>query len=239
MAELASVLPDVRSGHCDPLTSKSIDFMSLLSPVNRQRLLEGSTQATYPAGTVVLHPNDPPTVYLMVRGLARSFWSLPDGRQATVAFLRSAELIGAPMAAGQASWMFAQVVTESTLTILDRETVSHLAATDLEVSSAIATHLAKRVRDAYRLVALSTLGTIRERLAYDLLERACQAQLGGGRLEARSTHADLADSIGSSREVMSRALRDLREEGIVETAPGLIRILNPTALAAIARAFVI
>jgi CRP-like cAMP-binding protein len=60
-----------------------------------------------------------------------------------------------------------------------------------------------------------------------------------GRLEVRATQADLADSIGSSREVMSRALRDLREEGIVETAPGVIRVVNPADLAAIVRAFVI
>jgi hypothetical protein len=39
--------------------------------------------------------------------------------------------------------------------------------------------------------------------------------------------------------VMSRALRDLRAEGIVETAPGLIRVLDPERLAAIVRTFVI
>jgi CRP-like cAMP-binding protein len=83
------------------------------------------------------------------------------------------------------------------------------------------------------------LGNIRERLAYDLLDRACRSQLGVGRLEVPATHADLADSIGSSREVVSRALRDLRAARIVETAPGMVRVIDPLHLAAIVRAFVI
>jgi CRP-like cAMP-binding protein len=132
-----------------------------------------------------------------------------------------------------------QVLTESELTILDIARMRRLAAEEIEVSAAISTHLAMRVRDAYRLIAVRSLGNIRERVAYDLLDRAAQSQLVVGRLEVRATQADLADSIGSSREVMSRALRDLREEGIVETAPGVIRVVNPADLAAIVRAFVI
>jgi CRP-like cAMP-binding protein len=83
------------------------------------------------------------------------------------------------------------------------------------------------------------LGTIQERVAYDLLDRACQSQLVVGRLEVRATHSDLADSIGSSREVVSRTVRDLRAAGIVETAPGMVRVIEPIRLSAIVRGFVI
>jgi DNA-binding IscR family transcriptional regulator len=83
------------------------------------------------------------------------------------------------------------------------------------------------------------LGNIRERVAFDLLERAFQSQVAVGRLEALVTHADLAASIGSSREVVSRTLSNLRTERIIETAPGLIRVLDPIRLEAIVRAFVI
>jgi CRP/FNR family transcriptional regulator len=114
-----------------------------------------------------------------------------------------------------------------------------LAETEIEVAAAINAHLVMRVRQAYRLIAIRSLGNIRERVAYDLLDRASRSQLEGGRLEVFATQDDLADSIGSSREVMSRALRDLRVMGIVETAPGVIRILDPERLAGIVRTFVI
>ena len=192
-----------------------------------------------PAGTIALQPGGPPLAYLIETGLARAFWSLPDGRQTTVAIIRPKEFVGAAVAMGQAPWIFMQLVTESTLTILDLENVRAMALNQLDVASAIAIVQGVRVRDAYRLIAVRSLGNIRERVAYDLLDRAAQSQLVVGRLEVTATQADLADSIGSSREVMSRALRDLRAEGIVETAPGLIRVLDPERLAAIVRAFVI
>src|SRR4029077_5229630 len=119
------------------------------------------------------------------------------------------------------------------------ERVRHLAMTELEVTIAIGAHLSARIRRSFQLIAVRSLGNIRERVAYDILDRACRSQLEVGRLECRATHSELADSIGSSREVVSRALRDFRIAGIVETAPGMVRVIEPTRLAAIVRAFVI
>lgn len=221
------------------MPSAAVNFLSLLSAANRSRILEGSTRAVVPAGTVATRPGDQPLAYLVDSGLARLYWNVPDGRQATIALVRPNELAGGAVALGDSPWVFMQVLTESELTILDISRMRRLAAEELEVSAAIATHLAMRVRDAYRLIAVRSLGNIRERVAYDLLDRAAQSQLVVGRLEVRATQADLADSIGSSREVMSRALRDLREEGIVETAPGVVRVVHPAGLASIVRAFVI
>jgi CRP/FNR family cyclic AMP-dependent transcriptional regulator len=229
----------VGRGPASPMPSAAVDFLSLLSPANRRRLLEGSTRAVYPGGTIVAHPSGAALAYLVDYGLARLYWNVPDGRQATIAIIRPKELAGGTMALGASPWVFMQVITDTALTILNVATLRELAAAELEVSSAISAHLAMRVREAYRLIAVRSLGNIRERVAYDLLDRAAHSQLVVGRLEVRATQADLADSIGSSREVMSRALRDLRAEGIVETAPGVIRVLNPAGLAAIVRDLVI
>lgn len=95
------------------------------------------------------------------------------------------------------------------------------------------------VRNAHRLIALRSLGDIRQRLAYDLLERACQSQLAVGRLDARVTQADLAASIGSSREVVSRAMKGLRAAGIIKTAPGDVRVVDPVRLDDAVRAFLV
>jgi len=176
---------------------------------------------------------------LIDRGLVRAYLTVPDGRQATVGFRHSKELVGGTMTVSHPPRLLAHVVVESTLTTLDMETVRKLLSTEIEVLAAVATQLSARLRNGTRLIAIRTLGNIRERLAYDLLDRACRSQLASGRLETRGTHADLADSIGSSREVMSRALGSLRAEGIVETAPGMVRVVDPMRLAAIVRAFVI
>jgi CRP-like cAMP-binding protein len=222
-----------------PAGEDAIDFLSLLSDVNRRRVLEGSTKEAYPAGSIAFHPEGPERPFVLERGLARVYTSVPDGRQATVVFVHSNELAGGTAIVSHPPRVYIQVVVKSTLTVLDLERVRKLVTSENEVCYAVATHLAARVRSAFRLISVRSLGNIRERVAYDLLERACQSQLAMGRLEVEATHADLAFSIGSSREVVSRALRDLRAGGIVETAPGRVRVLDPVRLAAIVRGFVI
>jgi len=172
-------------------------------------------------------------------GARRGYWSVPDGRQATVGFLHKNELVGGATIMNETPWAFIQLVTESRLTTLDLEKVRHLVATEIEVLSAVAIHLAAQVRHGGVLVAVRSLGNIRERLAYDLLERACRSQLAAGRLHVRATHTDLAASIGSSREVVTRALKGFRADGIVKTAPGAVRVVDPMRLAMIVRAFAI
>ncbi len=225
-------------GHL-PMPPGSIDFLSLLSEDNRSRLLAGAKHGTFSPGSIVIRPDGPPAAYLLETGLARTYWNVPDGRQATMAFTHPTELVGVNAITGAPPWLFLQVITETSFAILDIDVVRKLAATDVEVSKAVAAHLSRRLREAYRLIAVRTLGNIKERVAYDLLDRAAQSQLVVGRLEVRATQADLADSVGSSREVMSRALRELRVDGIVETAPSVIRVLDPTRLAATVRSFVI
>ena len=219
------------------LEVEEVDFLSLLSEPNRLRLLDGSTTETYVPGAVIFRPGDHLTAFLLERGLARGYTSVPDGRQASVTFFHAHELIGGTTIASRPPPISVQVVVKSTMTCLKVEAVRQLAKTENEVLAALATHLAARVRNAYRLVAIRTLGDIRQRLAYDLLDRACRSQLAVGRLECRATHSDLADSIGSAREVVGRTLAALRAEKIIETAPGLIRVTDPLRLAGIVRAF--
>ena len=216
-----------------------VNFLSLLSDANRRRFLQNSTRAVYPAGAITFHPESPPLAFICESGLVRAYWHALDERQATLAFGHAHELVGATTIASQAPRVFVQTVVESVLTTLDVEAVRNLAKTELEVVAAIATHLSARVRDAFGVIAVRSLGNIRERLSFDLLERACQSQLAFGRLEVRATHSDLADSIGSAREVVSRGLNGLRDARIIETGPGLVRVVDPIRLAAIVRSFVI
>jgi CRP-like cAMP-binding protein len=60
-----------------------------------------------------------------------------------------------------------------------------------------------------------------------------------GRLDAEVTQVDLADSIGSSREVVSRALKGFRASRIIKTDPGVIHVVDPVRLAYTVRAFTV
>jgi CRP/FNR family transcriptional regulator len=57
--------------------------------------------------------------------------------------------------------------------------------------------------------------TVRQRVAVHLLEVATASARHGGLPVASITQQHLADSVGSAREVVARALRDLHLEGII------------------------
>jgi CRP/FNR family transcriptional regulator len=93
-----------------------------------------------------------------------------------------------------------------------REFVFDLLSQRLSAVMAIVEEVAFRRMDA-RLVSL-------------LLERSQGSDL------VRMTHQQLAAELGSSREVISRILEDLSEQGMVEGSRGSIRILDREALQA-------
>ncbi|HEX7264839.1 MAG TPA: Crp/Fnr family transcriptional regulator [Candidatus Dormibacteraeota bacterium] len=217
---------------------KEIDFLSLLSDRSRRRLLAGAKRTAYRAGDVPHCAGGPQSAAIVEHGLIRIYWNDPDGRQATIAFMSSSELVGGTTLMGE-QWAGAsvQAVVDTTLLWLDVDAARRAAATEIGVGAAVATHLAAQVKNLSRTIAVRSLGNVSQTLAFDILERACRRQLENGRLEAKATHSDLADSIGSSREVVGRALKDLRVLGIVETLPGVVRVNDPGRLAGIVRGF--
>jgi CRP-like cAMP-binding protein len=223
------------------LASEESDFLSLLSQESRNRVLGGSRRSKQRAGITPFRAGDPPKVFVVEQGLVRGYWVGPDGEQATLVYLHSGSLNGGAttLVTRKSPQAFSQVVVDSIFIELDAAVFRKLAHTELEITRAVATHVAAMFLDAMTLIAVRTLGNVRERLAHDLLERACRCQLASGELEAKATHADLAHSIGSSREAVTRALVTLRKAEIVSTTPGRTIVRDPVRLAAIVRRFVI
>jgi CRP/FNR family cyclic AMP-dependent transcriptional regulator len=209
-----------------------VDLLGLLSDDARSRVLLGARSFTLPAGTVTTSSQD--TVADVVEsGLVRIFVRSADGRQASFAYVHSHSFYGAPTILGVGMSTSAQTLIETRLIRLDAGHVSALFEEDLEVAKALAHVMASRIGQAARLVTVRSLGTVRERLAYDLLERASDQLLRGDASSLRVTHEDLAESIGSAREVVSRALAELRKSGVVNAAHGVVSVLDVERLAAI------
>ena len=64
----------------------------------------------------------------------------------------------------------------------------------------------------------------------DSVPRTDAPLLGDDRLVARVSQQDLADAVGSVREVVARVLRDFRVAGIVATAADTVVILDAARL---------
>ena len=208
-----------------------VRFLDTLSPAKRELVLAGAVQETRRAGSTLTLPARPPRAEVLDRGLMRVYVAAADGRQATVRYIHEGEVLGSLMILGwPAVTHHAQCLTEASVTSLDVAQVRRLAAQDAEVSGAIASDLASRFAYCIELIGLRTFGRVLERLAFDILERASISQLGTGRLVVHATQQELADSIGSAREVVARTMRELRSEDAVTTAPGRVEVLDVAAL---------
>jgi CRP/FNR family transcriptional regulator len=220
------------------LSERRFDFLALLPADRREELLARATRIVLPAGSLFYRPGDAARVDVIERGLIRAFYTDLEGRQSTANFVHPGEVAGLTTVVGESPpRLFAQAVVPTTLTALDPHLMKRLAAEDLGVMTAVARYLSWLVTKAFRLVMVRTLGTMRERVATDLMERALQHPANECRLQATATHSELAYSVGTSREVITRTLRSLRAEGLIATTPGKIEVLDPARLAAIVAGF--
>jgi len=113
---------------------------------------------------------------------------------------------------------------------ISARTLTAAARHDPRVSWAIAEELNRRLYAVLEQTAVNAFGSVRQRVAAHLLDLASDRQRPRGRLVAHVSQQELADAAGSVREVVARALRDLRAAGIVATAADSVVILDPARL---------
>jgi CRP/FNR family transcriptional regulator, cyclic AMP receptor protein len=194
------------------------------------RLRAEGERAYYPAGTTVYRAGDDPRAALVVGGLIRVYLSSPAGRQVTVRYARPGDVLGIAVLVGGAGNFGVQAVESSSVFRISARTLTGAARRDARVSWAIAEELNRRLYDVLEQTAVNAFGSVRQRVAAHLLDLASDGQRPGGRLVAQVSQQELADAAGSVREVVTRALRDLRLAGIVATAADSVMVLDPARL---------
>ncbi len=109
--------------------------------------------------------------------------------------------------------------------------VFDLIESDAGVAAAFVTELGRGLDDIYATLAASAFGSMRERIAGHLVNLAAQDETG--LMYAAVTQQQLADSVGTVREVVARVLRELRREGVIGTETGRVQIRDAARLATI------
>jgi CRP/FNR family transcriptional regulator len=127
----------------------------------------------------------------------------------------------------------AEAVTDTTLGLFSFDHLRTVAWQEPALCWAIAEQIADFSTTAVTAVLEAGSEPMRARVARHLLAQALPAAEGPA--VVRITHQRLADAVGTAREVITRLLRDFREEGVIATAPGRVIISDPALLADIAR----
>jgi CRP/FNR family cyclic AMP-dependent transcriptional regulator len=193
-------------------------------------LVADGQRSDYPAGSTIYREGSAPRAALVVRGLIRVYMTSPEGRQVTVRYAREADVLGIAVIVGGPVNVCVQTLADSSLFSIDARRLTNAARRDGRVAWALAEELNRRLYDTLQQTAINAFGSVKQRVAAHLLDLASAQQRPQDRLVARVSQQELADAVGSVREVVARALRDLRLAGLVATAPDSVLILDPTRL---------
>ena len=202
-----------------------------------QRLLTGARLVQVPAGAVTHREGETAEhLELVVDGLVRAFVTAPDGRTMTVRYCRCGALIGvvSMYASGFRMPAGIQAMMEARLLRFSPAVVRRAAHQDPAVAEALLRELADRALTYIHEITGSAFTTVRERVARHLLDLAAQESRAAGgtprALTVAVSQRQLADSVGTVREVIVRVLRDLRDAGVISSYADHIDILDPIRL---------
>jgi CRP/FNR family transcriptional regulator len=183
---------------------------------------------TVPAGSLVYGDEERPRVIVVSSGLLRVFLTSADGRQVTVRYVRRGDVAGLVLVLGGPGSMSIQAMTTSSVVALQVDTLRSLMASDPGVARACAEELTRQLSRALDDIADQAFHSVRQRVAHHLLDLSSAD--ASGRLVVHASQQELADAVGSVREVVTRTLDRLRREGEISTGRDEIVLLDPVRL---------
>ncbi|MET0995029.1 MAG: Crp/Fnr family transcriptional regulator [Mycobacterium sp.] len=206
----------------------------VLPPDALDDLMVGSVRTRIAAGSVTHRESDSaPYFELLMSGVVRVFLTAPDGRTLTVRYCHPGALIGV-------FTLFArplvipgntQALVESELVRMSPAVATRLAGADVRIARALLTELSERVQGFVAEISGGAFTTVRQRVARHLLDLASQGMSTRGELHVLVSDRELADAVGTVREVVVRVLREFRAEELIRTERDRIVIVDPVQIA--------
>ncbi len=194
------------------------------------RLLDGHTLIRAAAGGVLYRPGETAGLHLVVEGLLRVSMVSEEGRQVTLRYARRGDVLGVPLVISGTVPVYAQAVTDAVAITTRPGILPQLARRDPRVGIWLADELAARVDGLLQELAMNAFWPVRRRLGRHLLDLAVNEQQGQVLL-VHANHQELADAVGTVREVVARTLAALRDDGYITTQSDGIRLLDAQGLA--------
>lgn len=193
-------------------------------------LLQTAIEIDADSGQIIYRELDRPAspfLALVTFGLVRVFVSSARGREVTVRHLKRGDVTGLPAVVAEGAPQGVQAVTSCGLVCLQARTLRALGRSDPVVAWSLSCELTKIIFAVTDVLADNVFKSINERVARTLLGRARRV---GDLLVVRASQQEIADEIGSVREVVARTIRQLRAEGVIDRIDQRIVLLDPASL---------
>jgi CRP-like cAMP-binding protein len=225
-------------GADEPETLRLLEGLPLFSRLSRRTLEEVSRRVvvrSVPVRTRLFRRGEPcEGLFVVVRGRVRVYRANRDGKEQVLHDQGPGQpLAEVPLFDGGPYPASARAEEDTRLLFLPRGAFEELYRTEPEVADAVVRELGRRLRRAVGLIEKISLRSVPARVALTLLEIAgAEGRDPGESFELGRSQAALAEELATTRESVARALRSLREEGLIVQAGRRIRIPDAAALEA-------
>ena len=200
-------------------TPKLLSELELFSELNDSELKDVASLAQtkrLPTDTTIFHEGDTSdSIFVTVRGRVKIVTTSSDGKEFILSVLGAGQVFG-EMGLLETAPRSASVVTitEVELLVIKLPDFDHLLNTSPGISRKLMSILSRRLRRANSKMESLAYMDVAGRLARYLLDMALDhgQKLGNGWVVVRRpTHSDIAHSIGTSRETVSRLINEFEE----------------------------
>lgn len=187
---------------------------TVLTPAIEQLAKQGVRRA-YKKGSVIVSEGDGgDTLFVLLEGSVRVFGADGTGREVTYGQIDAPSYFGEMSLDGGPRSASIEAITACTCAVVTRERVRSQLRSSPDLADELIHKIISRARLATESVRQMALLDAYGRLRQVMQELADEPDAQGLRaLPAKTTHASLAQRIGTSREMVSKILRELEKGG--------------------------
>ncbi|MBS0510940.1 MAG: cyclic nucleotide-binding domain-containing protein [Proteobacteria bacterium] len=203
-----------------PIALKTFPLFHGLSEEVLATVARAAMMRRIPRGQTVVNAGDRPDyVYFVLTGSLKVVVSDEDGREVILSILGQGELFG-EMGIFDEQPRSASViaVVASDLVMISKHDFRQIMHDNFDIAWRIMCNLVERLRDADRKIESLALMDVYGRVARLLIEMS--EDIDGKTVVVRKiSKQDIAKMIGASREMVSRVMKDLGQQGLIEETP--------------------
>jgi CRP/FNR family transcriptional regulator, dissimilatory nitrate respiration regulator len=198
-----------------------------LSPAQLDGLLMSATVERCDKGAQLFAAGEPAASFLLVvEGSVKVYLLSPDGREHILHMAGAGSLVAEGAVFAQGTYpAYAEALEESRIARFYRDRLVALLQADPELSLAMIAGLSRRLRQFVVTIEDLSLRDVTARLARYLVENAA-----GGYCRLPGTKTQLAAQLGTVLEPLSRALRKLKDAGLVREHKDGLAIVDAQGL---------
>lgn len=210
---------------------RSISYLSGLDEATLKALARVAVRRRYDAGQMIFVEGEPCAgLFIVERGRVKIFKLSPGGREQILHIFGAGEGFNdVAVLDGGPNPVNVMALEPTSVLVIDCPSMVDLLERYPALSRAVIENLASRARHLVSLVEDLSLRTVVGRLAKLLLEQA-SGEVDLERFPQGLTHAQMAARLGTVREVITRSLHKLEDEGIIKIERHRITILDREAL---------